>query len=169
MSILQANQLRDEFDRSFAEPLRAEKARGLPALAIRVGSESEDGHRWVLPLDRISNVTKKRKIAFVPGGPPSQLGLSGVQGQLLAVHSLAGLLNYPIAEPSETQWLAVIRSDEIAIALGFEKLDGQVRLPPESIQGANQATVVQLPNEMSPRPMVDVAALVLRLIGTSAR
>jgi chemotaxis signal transduction protein len=167
-----ARALREEFDRSFTEPHVQHAAPGTPALAIRVGTE---GHRWILPLDAISTVTKKRKIATLPGGPPSQVGLSGIHGQLTVVYSLAALLNYSSSKSSkeEIQWLALVRGSDLSIALGFEALDGQVLLTEADLS----AKIFRMPkksggpgggdDEETPRPIIDLVPLLHSIAATA--
>lgn len=112
-----ARELAAIFDRSFAEPVTLERARGALALAIVA-----NGAAYLLPLAEVSLVARAPKIVPLPNGRTNQLGIAGLRGNLVTVFSLAGLLGE--STPTKAEWLAVVRG----VALAFDAIDGQVEL-----------------------------------------
>jgi chemotaxis signal transduction protein len=119
-----AEELRREFDRSFAEPVRTEAAREADFLAVRIGAEA-----CALRLSEITGLHADRKITRVPGGDAALLGIAGFRGTILPVYSLRALLGRPAADMP--RWLVVAAG--APIALGFEGFQGHLRIARDAI------------------------------------
>ena len=111
-----ARELAAAFDRSFAEPIRADRVQPHLALSIFVG-----GAVYLLPLKEVSLVSRTPKIVPLPNGPALQLGIAGLRGSLVTVFSLAALLGEPVVR---ADWLVVVRD----VAFAFDSLDAQIEL-----------------------------------------
>jgi purine-binding chemotaxis protein CheW len=114
-----AAQLRLGFDRSFAEPLRAEGTSTEDFLAVSIASAS-----YAIRCAEISGLIADKKITRVPTNTASLLGLGGFRGAVLPIYSLAALLGHP-----QTRWPRwVVIAADMPIALAFESLEGNFRV-----------------------------------------
>jgi chemotaxis signal transduction protein len=113
---MRAKELAEQFDRSFAEPVRLDREARPIALVIFAG-----GAPYLLPMADIAFVARAPKIVPLPNGSPLQLGIAGVRGSLVTVFSLTALLGQA---GGKHEWLAVIGD----VAIAFEKVDGQREL-----------------------------------------
>ena len=157
-----ARVLAETFDRSFAAPAGVREDEGRPALVIRVG-----GDPYLLLLEGLSGIARRRRVIPLPGGPPAQLGLSGLRGGLVGVFSMPVLLGYEVA-PSRLSWLAVAGRPR-PVALAFEELEGQVLVSPSNIAAVptdarrHVVGLVRLDGEVSDRGLLDLGAMLARL------
>jgi chemotaxis signal transduction protein len=148
--------LRDDFDRSFAEPARSHDVEHVELLAIRAG-----GRPYAIRLSQTSGLHPDRPVTPLPGPLPALLGLAGFAGTAVPIYDLAALLGHPVTE--RPRWL-VLATGRPALGLAFHELDGHVRVDADAIVGeASGGTVrgpvrgmVALPG--STRPIVDVGA-----------
>ncbi|GAA3341458.1 hypothetical protein GCM10020358_32870 [Amorphoplanes nipponensis] len=112
--------LRDDFDRSFAEPARQHDAEHAELLAIRAG-----GRPYALRLAQARGVHSDRPVTPLPGPQPALLGVAGFTGAIVPVYDLAALLGHPL--PERPRWL-VLALGVPPLALAFHELDGHVRV-----------------------------------------
>jgi len=117
--------LRDDFDRSFTEPVRRHDTEHTELLAIRAG-----GRRYALRLSQTSGLYPERPVTPLPGPLPALLGVAGFGGGIVAVYDLAAVLGHPVAE--RPRWL-VMAAGTPPLALAFHALDGHLRVPADSI------------------------------------
>lgn len=122
--LTRAAELRDAFDRSFAEPLPSGPPLLIDLLAIRMGEE-----RCALFLSEIAGLYADRKVTPVPGGAHALLGIAGFRGVIAPVYDLQVLLGYPAAEAA--RWLVMAARERAAFA--FTTQEGQLRVSPEMI------------------------------------
>jgi purine-binding chemotaxis protein CheW len=120
-------ELRDGFDRSFAEPPRRHDGEHDELLAIRAGHR-----RYVLRLSQTAGLYSDRPITALPGPLTALLGIAGFSGAIVPVYDLGALLGHPVPEPP--RWL-VIAAGAPAVAVAFHDLDGHLRTSSESIIG----------------------------------
>jgi chemotaxis signal transduction protein len=113
-----AAELRSDFDRSFAVPLRADVVQKLDLLAIRVGPEF-----CALRLSDVAGLFADRKITPVPGNNAGLLGIAGFRGQVLPVYSLPILLGHSGAQTP--RWLVIAAAAPVAFA--FDTFEGHLR------------------------------------------
>ncbi|MBX3221986.1 MAG: chemotaxis protein CheW [Labilithrix sp.] len=155
-------ELAETFDRSFASPARVREDDGRPGLAVRVG-----GDPYLLFLEGLSSVSRKKAIVPLPGGSSAQLGVSGIRGALVGVFSLPALLGYDVAL-ARISWLAVAGGAR-PVALAFEGLDGQVVVPPSSVAAAPSSArrhvsgLAHLAGEPSARGVLDLGSMLARI------
>ena len=151
------DQLRTEFDRSFAEPVSSHDAEHAELLLIRAG-----GRPYALRLSQTSGVHPDRPITPLPGPLPALLGLVGFAGSVVPVYDLTTLLGHPAGD--RPRWL-VLAAGSPRLGLAFHELDGHVRVPAGAIIGEAAGTghrgglggLVELPG--GARPIVDVPAM----------
>lgn len=152
-------QLREDFDRSFAEPARSHDEEHLELLTIRAG-----GRPYAIRLSQTSGVHPDRPVTPLPGPLPALLGLAGFAGAVVPVYDLAALLGHPV--PDVPRWL-VLAAGSPPLGLAFHELDGHVRavasdIIRESGDEADDARsgslrgLVDLPG--GSRPIIDIPA-----------
>jgi len=146
--------LRDEFDRSFAEPALSHDAEHVELLAIGAG-----GRPYAIRLSQTSGLHPDRPITALPGPLPALLGLAGFAGTAVPVYDLAALLGHPATE--HPRWL-VLAAGTPPLGLAFHELDGHVRVTAAAIVGEAAAGgprgslrgMVTLPG--GARPIIDL-------------
>ncbi|GAA2358154.1 chemotaxis protein CheW [Dactylosporangium salmoneum] len=157
--------LREDFDRSFADPPRQEVAGHDDLLAIRAG-----GVRYALRLTQAAGLFPERPVTRLPGPLPALLGVAGFRGAIVPVYELAAVLGtwsttaIPHDAGSTPRWL-VLAAGTPPVALAFERLDGHLRVPRDALveEAAGHGPhgclrgIVPLPD--GARPIVDVAAV----------
>ena len=79
--------LRIAFDRGFQEPIAMGSEAGHLILAIRVERDA-----FALRVDELAAVSRAPKIVPIPSRASALIGLSGIDGRLVGVYSLAVLL-----------------------------------------------------------------------------
>jgi purine-binding chemotaxis protein CheW len=162
------DELRDDFDRSFAQPARQHDAEYAELLAIRAG-----GRPYALRLSQASGVHSDRPVTPLPGPQAALLGVAGFSGAIVPVYDLAALLGHPVSD--RPRWL-VLAVGTPPLALAFHDLDGHVRVPMSIIVGETDGSsgrdvlrgMVPLPG--GTRPIVDLQsarAVVHQLTGHS--
>jgi chemotaxis signal transduction protein len=161
-------QLRTEFDGSFAEPVRNHDVEHVELLAIRAGDR-----RYAMRLSQTSGLHPDRPVTPLPGPLPALLGLAGFAGTVVPIYDLAALLGHPVAD--RPRWL-VLAAGAPPLGLAFHELDGHLRVEAGAIvreTGGNGRRgplrgMVELSDGV--RPVVDVPAAriaVHRLAGHS--
>jgi chemotaxis signal transduction protein len=115
-------ELRDAFDRSFAERPSTATIATEDLIAIRVG-----GDPYAVRTAELSGVSANRKVVTVPSRRPDLLGVAGIRGALVPVYGLASVLGYP-ETASSREWLALCGHPDL-VALAFERLEGFLRVP----------------------------------------
>jgi chemotaxis signal transduction protein len=147
-------QLRGEFDRSFAEPARSHDVEHVELLAIRAG-----GRPYAIRLSQTSGLHPDRPVTVLPGPLPALLGLAGFAGTAVPIYDLAALLGHPASE--RPRWL-VLATGRPLLGLAFHELDGHVRVDATAIVGEQDGGqgpvrgMVALPG--GTRPIIDVPA-----------
>lgn len=151
-----AGQLRDQFDRSFAEPVRRRDVEYVELLAVQAG-----GSPYALRLSQTSGLYPDRPVTPLPGPLGALLGVAGFGGTIVPVYDLAALLGHPV--PARPRWL-VRAAGEPPLAVAFHELDGHIRVPAASIiaetgGGAARGSVRgMVPLADGIRPIVDLIA-----------
>ena len=121
-----AEELRQAFDRSFAEAPREEVAHlEHLLLAIRIA-----GVPYALPLKELSGLSTGRRVTPLPTAVAGLLGIAGFRGTLVPVYDMRVLFGYP--GTGAPRWLGLV-GKELVIGLAFDDFDGYLRVPPEAI------------------------------------
>ena len=119
-----AAELRRDFDRTFAEPIRLDTAAKEVLLGIRIGEQ-----RYAIRLAEAAGVHADKKITRVPGSSAALRGIAGFRGVLLPVYDLHVLLGHSSSEIP--RWLVVASAAPVALA--FSAFEGQLRASPDEI------------------------------------
>ncbi len=114
-----AEELKQAFDRAFAEPI-ASPIETVNLLVIVVGGSS-----YAIRLDDILALVTDRVVTPVPAPPPGLLGIAGFRGSAVPVYDLRVLLEHSTVG---TPRCALIPRNGL-VALAFDALDGHVRAP----------------------------------------
>ncbi|WP_433203983.1 chemotaxis protein CheW [Dactylosporangium sp. CS-047395] len=155
-------ELRDEFDKSFADPPRSAVAGHDDLLAIRAG-----GVRYALRLTQAAGLFPDRPVTRLPGPLGALLGVAGFRGAIVPVYDLAAVLGAAAMSAGEedgARWL-VLAAGQPAVALAFAGLDGHLRVPSDALieeadgHGPHGCLrgIVPLPD--GARPIVDVPSV----------
>jgi purine-binding chemotaxis protein CheW len=135
-----AVELREQFDRSFAQPPSPVAAATENLLLLRAG-----GRELALRVSEISAVRRCPAFTPLPGGAATLLGVGAAQGRLLGIHSLAALIG-EAPDSSHLRWIVIC--DE-AVALAFDELEGLARVAASAIhrgpEGGSTQELVELP------------------------
>ena len=157
MSPRSLTELRDSFDRSFAEPARSHDAEYVELLSVRAG-----GRPYAMRLSQATGLYPDRPVTPLPGPEPALLGVAGFGGAIVPVYDLAALLGHPV--PERPRWL-VPAVGAPPLALAFHELDGHVRVPAAAIVAesgghgpAHDVLRGMVPLPGGTRPIVDLAA-----------
>jgi len=151
-----AAELRERFDRSFAEPVDRHEVEYVELLAVQAG-----GRPYVLRLGQTFALHPDRPVTPLPGPLGALLGVAGFGGAIVPVYDLATLLGHPV--PDRPRWLVLAAGDP-ALAFAFHELDGHVRVPgaliiTETAGGRNRGSVRGMaPLPDGTRPIVDLTA-----------
>ncbi len=151
-------ELRRTFDRAFASPATRTTDDTEDMLAIRVA-----GDPYALRVSEMSGLATGKKIAFLPSQRPSVVGIAGVRGSLLLVHSLAVLLGYGL-HPSPSTWLALSIGDD-PVGLGFDELEGFLRVRRADVHPVDGAEARLHVRDVArvadgPRPVVSIRSAI---------
>ncbi|GAA2640557.1 hypothetical protein GCM10010399_87680 [Dactylosporangium fulvum] len=151
--------LREAFDRSFADPPRQEVAGYDDLLAIRVGIQ-----RYALRLTESAGLFQDRPVTRLPGPLPALLGVAGFRGAVVPVYDLAAVFGQPAAGAPARRWLVLVTGTP-PVALAFDELEGHLRVPHEQIveeatgHGPRGCLRGIVPLDGGARPIVDIAAV----------
>lgn len=147
-------ELRDDFDRSFAQPARRHDVEHAELLAIGAG-----GRPYAMRLTQTAGLFPDRPVTALPGPLSALLGVAGFSGSIVPVYDLAALLGHAVAD--RPRWL-VLAAGSPPLALAFHELHGHVQVPADSIIsegfGARDSLRGMVPLPGGTRPIVDVAA-----------
>jgi chemotaxis signal transduction protein len=153
---LRIRRLREDFDRSFAEPARSHDVEHVELLAIGAG-----GRPYAIRLSQTSGLHPDRPVTPLPGPLPALLGLAGFAGTAVPIYDLAALLGHRVTE--RPRWL-VLATGRPTLGLAFHELDGHVRVDADAIVGEAGGGAVRGPVRGmvalpgGTRPIVDVGA-----------
>ncbi|WP_433790213.1 chemotaxis protein CheW [Actinoplanes sp. CA-252034] len=146
--------LRDDFDRSFAEPARVFDDENIELLAVRAGDRP-----YAVRLDQSSGIHPDRPVTALPTTVRALLGVAGYAGTVVPVYDLAALLGHPI--PQRPRWL-LLTTGAPPLALAFHELERHLRVPAaDVIDGADRRGCLHGMVRLADgnRPIVDVPAV----------
>lgn len=136
------DEIRDAFDRSFAEPLRSASARFEHVLAIRVA-----GQPYAVRLSDIAGVHAGWAVTPVPGPSRELLGIAGFQSALVPVYDLCALLG--VTGSPSPRWI-VLAAGTDPVAFAFDRLDGHLRVTPDTLAAGPEEN----PDGRTGRPVI---------------
>ena len=120
------SELREQFDRSFARPLKSSDAATQNLLIVETA-----GTRLAVRLSEVAGLHAFPKLTPLPSTRPALLGLVGVRGRLLCVYRLATLLGleHPARLP---RWLLVCKAED-QLALAIDSIDAYLHVPQSAL------------------------------------
>lgn len=124
-----AQEMRGEFDRTFAEPPRAEIAAVENLLAIRVGD-----HPYAIRIAEIKGILADRAIVLLPTLFPALIGLAGHRSSLIPVYDLSTLLGH--ARTSDPRWIVLVAAFDALAGLAFDRFEGQLQISASALATA---------------------------------
>lgn len=149
-----AAELREAFDRSFAQAPTTEAAIVENLLAIRIGS-----HPYALRLADVSGLFADKRVTSLPSPVSELLGIVGLRGTMLPVYDLGLLLGSPRAV--SPRWLLVAAATPVGFA--FDAFDGHLRVSPDVIGPAAWTADYHVPEVVQAvgivRPLISVASI----------
>lgn len=113
-------ELREDFDRSFAEPPPSPPGATEDLLALTLG-----GHPHAIRVRELRGLYVDRPITPLPSPMPELVGLAAIRGELVVVYDLARLLGYEHPEPPR----CLLLSTRNALAFAIGSLTQQLRVP----------------------------------------
>ena len=111
-------------------------------LAFRAG-----GERFAVPLDRVREAARPRRITPLPQAPPSWSGVALVRGEALGVVDVAAAVGLPPAPPRLSPLILVLYGCDHALLVdavdGVEPLPAGRVAPPPPGRGALYGVVAE--------------------------
>ncbi|MFT3837247.1 MAG: chemotaxis protein CheW [Myxococcaceae bacterium] len=121
-----ARQLRETFDRAFAEPRDRPAPPTTDFLGLRVAGEP-----YAIRLSQVAALHVDRKVAALPSPDPLVAGVVSLRGTLHTVFDLRAVLGKPTALPS--RWLIALAGAPAAYL--FDGFDGLLRVETALVEG----------------------------------
>jgi chemotaxis signal transduction protein len=157
-AITVAGDLRQQFDRAFAERPPAERPSQDDLLAFTVG-----GDAYAIRLPEVGGLLCDRKITSLPGSVPELIGIAGLRGALVPVYDLRALLGYPRAQ--SYRWFVIAASMPVAFA--FDRYDGHLRVGRAAVSAASPSSTASpssfirevVHTDRGTRPIVHLVAM----------
>jgi chemotaxis signal transduction protein len=153
-----ARNLRDAFDRAFAEAPIAAAEIVHDFVGICLGAES-----YAVALDEIAGIVPAGRIVSLPSRAGELLGVTSLRGAIVPVYNIALLLGEP-AHKEITRWLLVAGEDN-PVAFGFERFDGFLRVTDAQLSAADESAAkahvrAVVMAEGQYRPVISVRSMV---------
>jgi purine-binding chemotaxis protein CheW len=119
-----AAELRDAFDRAFAEPPAGPRAAYRELLRVRLAGEP-----FALALVEVAAIHVDREVVAMPATAPELLGVIAVRAQIVPVYDLRAVVGAP--RELAPRWLVIARDAPAAFA--FDGFDGLVRVAADAV------------------------------------
>jgi chemotaxis signal transduction protein len=119
-----ADELREAFDRGFAEAPAVVSGAGYELLRIELAGEP-----YVVPLADVTSLHVDLRIVPVPATAPTLLGVIALRGAILAVYDLRALLG--LATARSARWIVVANG----VGFAFDGFAGHLRVDDVSVRG----------------------------------
>lgn len=155
-----AEDLRRAFDRSFAEPVRADMRETVDFISVRLA-----GDLHAVRMSAVGGLFGDIKVTPCPSPMPELRGIAGFRGTLTPVYDLAQLLGYP---RSAGRWMVLTAARTLALA--FNEFDGHFRVEPADIAGSHTGEAGKFVREVAhhddlTQPIIDIAAILESIAG----
>jgi len=120
---LKFEDLRRSFDLSFQQPLVERAQELVHLLIVRIGSA-----RFALKVADLAGLARAQTVVPIPGADSGLLGIAGLKGRMIAVHSLAAMIGSPELSTEPNRWMVLCRREK-EIALAFTAVTGTMMVP----------------------------------------
>jgi purine-binding chemotaxis protein CheW len=120
---LKHEELKSSFDRSFQEAPVERNHELAHLLIVRIGTT-----RFALKVSDLAALAHAQTVVPIPSTDAGLLGLAGLKGRMVAVYSLAAMIDSAALNTEPEHWLALCRSED-RIALAFTAAEGTVIVP----------------------------------------
>lgn len=152
-----AAEMRRAFDQAFAHPLLARAEGGESFLAVRLG-----GDAYAVRLTEVAELFRDRNIVRMPSRRSDFLGLAGLRGGIVPVHSLQRLLGYPVAN-EKTRWLLLVAPGH-SVAFAVDQFEGHLRVDRSEMLRASGSAIRPHLSEVArvksePRPIISLRSV----------
>lgn len=148
------SELRQSFDRGFAQALSDEREETSVLLVIRVG---RDAH--AVRLADVAAVEARCAVTPAPSEHAELLGVAGLRAAVVAVFDLGALIGAP---GGETRWLLLAKGAPVAFA--FADFEGVLNINSRDVATAPTARGARVRDMVwrdgQPLPVIDIAGLV---------
>ena len=144
-----ADELRAEFDATFAAPSASAETTSVDVLLVRAG-----GVPYVIVRADVSGLYADLVVVSVPTRAPELLGLAAIHNVVVPVYAIERLVG-SARSPAAPRWLVAIRT----LALAFEAFDGYRRVAslPVAPASGHLRGVVEVDGEL--RPILDIESV----------
>lgn len=158
-----AEQLREEFEASFANAPAVKRDERRDLLAIRVGRGA-----FALHLADVKGLFLDKPITSLPTPISELLGIASFRGGLVAVYDLRALLGFETT--GSARGLVLVSHRGKLVGLAFDALEGHRRELPEAFAPAEDRHVREvLKTETDARAIVDVASVLAAIEGRAVQ
>ena len=120
---LKFEDLKRSFDQSFQQPLVERGQELVHLLIVRIGSS-----RFALKVADLAGLARAQTVVPIPGADSALLGLAGLKGRMVAVHSLAAMIGCQELSTEQNRWMVLCRRQK-EIALAFTAVTGTMMVP----------------------------------------
>jgi purine-binding chemotaxis protein CheW len=149
--------MRRAFDQAFAHPPLARAKEDESFLAVRLG-----GDAYAIRLIEVAELFKDRNIVRMPSRRSDFLGLAGLRGGIVPVHSLQRLLGYSGAN-EKTRWL-LLAAPGHSVAFAVDQFEGHLRVDRSEILPASTNAIRAHLSEVArvkdePRPIISLRSV----------
>ena len=120
---LKFEDLKRSFDQSFQQPLVERGQELVHLLIVRIGIE-----RFALKVADLAGLARAQTVVPIPGADSGLLGIAGLKGRMVAVHSLAAMIGSPQLSNEQNRWMVLCRCEK-EIALAFTAVTGTMMAP----------------------------------------
>lgn len=120
---LRFEDLKRSFDQSFQQPLVERGEELVHLLVVRIGTS-----RFALKVADLAGLARAQTVVPIPGADSGLLGLAGLKGRMIAVHSLAAMIGCQDLSTEQNRWMVLCRREK-EIALAFTAVTGTMMVP----------------------------------------
>lgn len=117
---LRVEDLRDDFDRGFAEEVATVRAAAVDVLVVELG-----GALHAIRVSDIAAIAAGVTISYLPSAAPAVLGLAGIRGAVVPVFDLAALIGAGSITPEAARWILQVGGE---LAFGVARVHRHARL-----------------------------------------
>jgi len=120
---LKFEELKRSFDLTFQQPLVERGQEVVHLLVVRIGTA-----RFALKVADLAGLARAQTVVPLPGADSGLVGLAGLKGRIVAVYSLAAMIDCPELSTEQNRWMVLCRCEK-EIALGFTAVTGTIMVP----------------------------------------